>query len=70
MQHFIIQNGFVASSGKYVNQLKEGKWQFFSPSTKGKIVSEEEYLHNKRNGLSVIFYPDSTLRRRLITKMI
>lgn len=58
-------NGFVASRGKYVNQLKEGKWQFFSPSTKDKIVSEEEYLHNKRNGLSVVFYPDSTIAEKI-----
>ena len=61
-------NGFIASSGKYVDQLKEGKWQFFSPTTKGKIVSEEEYLHNKRNGLSVIFYPDSTIAEKVYYK--
>ena len=28
-------NGNIASKGKYVNQKKEGKWQFFSAMTKG-----------------------------------
>ena len=27
-------NGFIASSGKFVNQLKEGKWKFFSANNK------------------------------------
>jgi antitoxin component YwqK of YwqJK toxin-antitoxin module len=58
-------NSFVASKGKYVNQLKEGKWQFLSPTSKDKIVSEEEFLHNKRNGISVIFYPDSTIAEKV-----
>jgi antitoxin component YwqK of YwqJK toxin-antitoxin module len=58
-------NGLVASRGRYVNQLKEGKWQFFSPTTKDKIISEVEYLHNKRNGLSVIFYPDGTIAEKI-----
>ena len=30
------QNGLIASSGKFVNQLKEGKWKFFSERPKGK----------------------------------
>jgi antitoxin component YwqK of YwqJK toxin-antitoxin module len=58
-------NGFIASRGKYVNQLKEGKWQFFSPSSKDKIVGEEEYLNNKKNGLSVTFYADSTIAEKV-----
>lgn len=58
-------NGFVASRGRYVNQLKEGKWQFYSPTTKDKIISQEEFLHNKRNGLSVVFYPDSTIAEKV-----
>lgn len=55
------QNGFIASRGKYVNQLKEGKWQFFSASSEGVPIGDEEYLNNKRNGLSRKFYPDSTV---------
>ena len=58
-------NGFVASKGKYVNQLKEGKWQFFSVITSGCLISEEEYSKNLRNGLSLKYYPDSTVAERL-----
>ncbi len=51
-------NGLTASTGKYVNQLKEGKWQFFSPTAKGVLISEEEYSGNKKNGIAVKYYPD------------
>ncbi|MBA4322994.1 MAG: hypothetical protein C0408_09285 [Odoribacter sp.] len=53
-------NGFIASKGKFVNQLKEGKWQFFSPKINNYLVIEEEYKINIRNGPSLKFYPDST----------
>jgi antitoxin component YwqK of YwqJK toxin-antitoxin module len=55
------ENGFIASRGKYVNQLKEGKWKFYSVSNQGIPISDEEYLNNKRNGISHKFYPDSTV---------
>jgi antitoxin component YwqK of YwqJK toxin-antitoxin module len=55
------QNGNVASKGKYINQLKEGKWQFFSVSNKNVLIGDEDYLNDKRNGLSRRFYPDSTI---------
>jgi antitoxin component YwqK of YwqJK toxin-antitoxin module len=58
-------NGFVASTGKYVNQLKEGKWKFFSPTTRGLMISEEEFSADKSNGLSVKYYPDSTIAEKL-----
>jgi antitoxin component YwqK of YwqJK toxin-antitoxin module len=57
-------NGNPASSGKYINQLKEGKWKFFSEFTKGYLVSEETYAGNLKNGLSVKYYPDSTIAER------
>lgn len=57
-------NGFMASRGRYENQLKEGKWQFFSVLTKGLMISEEEYLNNKKSGLSVIYYADSVIAER------
>lgn len=59
------QNGFKASSGKYFNKLKEGKWQFFSALTEGFLISEEEYSQDKRNGLSVRYYPDSTIAEKI-----
>lgn len=61
-------NGLVASKGKYVNQLKEGKWQFFSSSNEGILISEEEFSGDRRNGLSVRYYPDSTVAERAYYK--
>jgi antitoxin component YwqK of YwqJK toxin-antitoxin module len=59
------QNGNIASKGKYVNQQKEGKWQFFSAIIKDCLISEETYSHNLRNGLSVKYYPDSTIAEKI-----
>lgn len=61
-------NGFIASVGKYVNQKKEGRWQFFSSITKGYLVCEELYSNNLKNGPSLKFYPDSTLAENVIYK--
>lgn len=58
------RNGFPASGGKYVNQLKEGLWKFYSPTVNGLIVSTDEYSKDKRNGLSVQFYPDSVVAEK------
>ncbi len=58
-------NGFVASKGKYVNRLKEGKWQFFSAVTSDCLISEEIYAKNLRNGLSVKYYSDGTVAEKL-----
>jgi len=49
-------NGFIASKGKYINQLKEGKWQFFSSQVNDYLICEELYKNNKRNGPSQKFY--------------
>lgn len=57
--------GYISSKGKYVNQLKEGKWQFFSISIDGYKILEEYYTKNLKNGLSVKFFPDSTVAERI-----
>lgn len=57
--------GYIASYGKYINQMKEGKWKFFSSSVDGYLIEEEEYSKNMRNGLSLKFYPDSTLAEKV-----
>jgi len=62
---FFHPNGFIAASGKYVNQKKEGKWEFFSSVVRGYMVSEEEYHDNKKNGFSVKYYPDKTVAERI-----
>lgn len=61
---FFHRNGFIAAAGKYVDQKKEGKWQFFSSLIKGYMVSEEEYSNNMRNGMSVKFFPDKTISEK------
>jgi len=59
-------NGNISSKGKYLNQMKEGKWQFFSAFIKGYLISEEHYSSNLKNGPSLKFYPDSTVAERSI----
>jgi antitoxin component YwqK of YwqJK toxin-antitoxin module len=65
---FYHPNGFIASKGNYVNQLKEGKWQFFSERTSGYLICEEEYSGNKRNGTSVKYYRNNNLSEKLFYK--
>jgi antitoxin component YwqK of YwqJK toxin-antitoxin module len=58
-------SGYISSKGKYINQMKEGKWKFFSSSLKGSLICEEEYSKNIRNGLSLKFYPDSSIAEKV-----
>jgi antitoxin component YwqK of YwqJK toxin-antitoxin module len=60
-----LSNGNISSKGTYIDQMKEGKWQFFSADTNRHLVSEEYYSKNLRNGLSLKFYLDSTVAERL-----
>jgi len=59
-------NGFISSKGKYINQKKEGKWQFYSAYIENYLINEEEYSRNLKNGVSVKFYPDGTVAERFI----
>lgn len=58
-------NGNVSAKGTYVDQKKDGKWQFFSEYISGYLISEEIYTKNLKNGLSLKFYPDSTIAEKL-----
>lgn len=62
---FYHPNGLMASKGKYINQLKEGKWQFFSSVFEGYLISEEEYRNNRKNGLSVKYFPNKNPSEKL-----
>jgi len=62
--NIFFPDGSPAASGKYINQMKEGKWKFFSPSIPGYLVNEEEYSKNIRNGQSIKFYTDSTIAEK------
>jgi antitoxin component YwqK of YwqJK toxin-antitoxin module len=57
---FYYPKGMIASRGKYINHLKEGKWIFYSSNKEGMVICEEEYVNNLKNGLSVKYYPDKT----------
>lgn len=58
-------NGLISSKGTYINQKKEGTWQFFSEYIGGYKICEENYSNNLRNGLSQRFYVDSTLAEKV-----
>jgi antitoxin component YwqK of YwqJK toxin-antitoxin module len=58
-------NGFIASEGKYIDQMKEGRWKFFSRSISDYLICEEEYTGNIRNGPSVKYYADSTIAEKI-----
>jgi len=58
-------NGNISAKGTFINQKKEGKWQFFSEFVKGNLVSEETYSGNLRNGVSINFFRDSTVAERV-----
>jgi antitoxin component YwqK of YwqJK toxin-antitoxin module len=57
-------NGYISARGTFINQKKEGKWQFYSPFKNGCLVSEEYYSDNLKNGLSLKFYSDSTIAEK------
>ena len=57
-------NGNISANGTYIDQKKEGKWQFYSSFKNGCLVSEENYSDNLKNGLAVKFYADSTVAEK------
>ncbi len=65
MATFYHTNGYISSQGKYINQKKEGKWKFFSEYTEGYLISEEYYSEDLRNGISLKFFPDSTIAEKV-----
>jgi len=58
-------NGFISSKGKYVDQLKEGVWRFYSSGINGCLINEESYSKSIKNGLSLKYYTDSTLAEKI-----
>jgi antitoxin component YwqK of YwqJK toxin-antitoxin module len=58
-------NGFIASKGTYINQKKEGVWQFYSEYRQGYLICEESYTNNMRKGLSQRYYIDSTIAEKV-----
>lgn len=58
-------NGQIASKGKYIHRMKEGKWQFYSSEIEGYMISEESYEKNLRNGPTLKYYPGNLLAERI-----
>ena len=58
-------NGYVSSKGVYLNQKKEGTWKFYSVLMKDCPVAEENYKADRRNGLSIWYYADSTVAEKV-----
>jgi antitoxin component YwqK of YwqJK toxin-antitoxin module len=65
---FYHTNGTIASKGNYINQNKEGKWQFYSALTDGYLICEEEYAGNKKSGTSLKYYKNKTLSEKVFYK--
>jgi antitoxin component YwqK of YwqJK toxin-antitoxin module len=57
-------NGYISAKGTYVDQKKEGRWQFYSSFKNECRISEENYSDNLRNGLSIKYYADSTVAEK------
>lgn len=46
----------VKAKGKYINDKKQGKWEFFD--VRGNIISQENYEDDKKHGEEIIFFED------------
>jgi len=69
MAVFYYADGTRAAEGKYVSRGKEGLWRFWSATQPPYLISEEYYHQDKRHGLSLKYYPDSTLADKVAWDM-
>lgn len=53
-------NGFIQAEGKYINQLKDSTWHFYTDYKNGELLSEETYVKGKKEGKSTVFHPGTT----------
>ncbi|HEX2970345.1 MAG TPA: hypothetical protein VHO46_14700 [Bacteroidales bacterium] len=61
-------SGRIASKGRYIDQKKEGNWQFFPDQNESYLMYEQNFKDDKRDGLSLSFYPDSAIGDRTMYK--
>lgn len=59
--------GHLASEGKYIDQLKDSVWNYFSTYDKRKALTET-YLMGKKSGDSFKFYADGKVSEYLVWK--
>lgn len=57
---FYDQNKNIVSEGKVVNKLFEGQWKFYHKVSKV-VMTIENYLNGKLEGLRTVFYPNGKL---------
>jgi antitoxin component YwqK of YwqJK toxin-antitoxin module len=62
---FFHPDGFKAAEGMYIDRKKEGLWKFWSATQPAYLISEENYHHDFKHGLSTKYYPDSTLAEKV-----
>lgn len=60
------QNGLPMADGKYINQLRDSSWNFYS-DTDGKRIAQENYKKGKLNGKSILYYADSEIEAEITT---
>lgn len=66
---FFYGDGTKAAEGKYVARGKEGLWRFWSATQPPYLISEDYYHQDIRHGLSLKYYPDSTLAEKVAWDM-
>ena len=54
--HLFYSTGALWAEGKYVNEKKDSIWKFYDDVQR--LVLKNQYKNGKRDGKSVIFYPD------------
>lgn len=52
------ENSYPMAEGKFIMQLKDSVWRYFS-DVDGKLISDETYKKGKLDGISNIYYPES-----------
>jgi len=63
---FYHPNGFISGSGNYVNQSREGQWEFYSEYIKGYMVLRENYSSNLREGESIKYHWNGNLAEEML----
>ncbi len=59
------ENRFLAAEGKYVRQLKDSTWNYYSFYNK-RLTIKESYVKGKKNGLSIKYYDDGTVAEKML----
>lgn len=53
--------------GKYIQELKDSVWTYYDEN--GKLLSKDNYVNGKKNGMSYVYLPDGNLAEERNYKM-